>query len=285
MVSFADLTESDVLSEFFGLTQELTKVLVTLADVDGEQKRPLYSDRQKNPLCRLVQSCAAGMSACDEAERATCREVAQSRGIANVKCFCGALNAGVPVFDGDTHVATLLCGQILPEPPSEHGFQALREACEDLVLPTAELRAAYYRSPFLAGDKLDQTLRLLSLGSNGYSQMLGEVRFAENRRRRATIEGAKQYIQAHFREALRLEEVAAQVGLSPAYFSTLFKKTSGEAFCHYVQRLRIDEAKRLLNTTNETVTAISRQVGFNSLTHFTRVFYRFENCAPGRFRK
>ena len=49
--------------------------------------------------------------------------------------------------------------------------------------------------------------------------------------------------------------------------------------------LRIEKAKRLLRATDETVTSVSQRVGFNSLTHFTRVFYRFEGCAPGRYRK
>lgn len=284
MLSHTELAESGEFAEFFALAQDLTKVLVVLTDVKGQELYPLYSETQANPLCRLIRSCPAGFMACEEARRSRCREVAAHANGAITTCFVGLVNSGLRVMEGEEHVATLLCGQVSPVPPCETDFRALRDRCEELGLPTADLRAAYYRSPYLAPEKLDQALRLLSYFANLYCRMEEQLESAHSRQQHATIENAKGHIQRHFREPLRLGEVAAQVGLSPAYFSTLFKKSTGEAFCHYVQRLRMDEARRLLLETQDSVTAISRQVGFNSLTHFTRVFYRFEKCAPGRFR-
>ena len=57
------------------------------------------------------------------------------------------------------------------------------------------------------------------------------------------IRKAKQYIQEHYSEPITQEEVSGMVGLSPAYFSVLFKKTEGEGFARYLINVRMEQAK------------------------------------------
>ena len=59
------------------------------------------------------------------------------------------------------------------------------------------------------------------------------------------VRKAKEYIQNHYGEPITLEEVSSEVGLSPTYFSVLFKKTEGEGFARYLIRVRIEQAKDL----------------------------------------
>ena len=62
------------------------------------------------------------------------------------------------------------------------------------------------------------------------------------------------------------------VGLSPAYFSVLFKKTEGEGFARYLINVRMEQAKILLRETNSPVLEICRLVGYNDVKHFTHTF-------------
>ena len=96
---------------------------------------------------------------------------------------------------------------------------------------------------------------------------------------------AKQYIQNHFCEPLSLEEVSERVGLSPAYFSVLFKKEVQIGFARYLMNVRMEQAKLLLRETNLPVAQICKKVGYNDQKHFTQVFEKQAGVKPAVFRK
>lgn len=121
------------------------------------------------------------------------------------------------------------------------------------------------------------------------SRMVGESLEAVVRDRRQAdrrpIRVAKQYIQQNYRSPLSLEEVSGVVGFSAAYFSSLFKKESGQNFLEYLSEVRMNKAKELLKETSLSVAAVCEQVGYNDLKHFTQSFKKFTGLKPNEFRK
>ncbi len=99
------------------------------------------------------------------------------------------------------------------------------------------------------------------------------------------IRRAKEYIQNHYGEPITLEEVSSEVGLSPTYFSVLFKKTEGEGFARYLINVRMEQAKILLRETNLPVVEICKKVGYNDLKHFTQTFEKSTEVKPSTYRK
>ena len=106
----------------------------------------------------------------------------------------------------------------------------------------------------------------------------------ENERVRP-VRKAKEYIQNHYGDPITLEEVSSEVGLSPTYFSVLFKKTEGEGFARYLINVRIEQAKILLRETNLPVVEICKKVGYNDLKHFTQTFEKVTEVKPSTYRK
>lgn len=96
---------------------------------------------------------------------------------------------------------------------------------------------------------------------------------------------AKQYIQNHYYEQITLEEVSEEVGLSPAYFSVLFKKETEVGFAKYLMNVRMEETKIMLRETNLPVAEICRKVGYNDIKHFTHTFEKMAGIKPAVYRK
>lgn len=96
---------------------------------------------------------------------------------------------------------------------------------------------------------------------------------------------AKLYAQRHFAEPITLEDVCASAGFSASYFSTLFKKETGEGFNKYLTNLRIEQAKELLQQTDAPITDICTQVGYSDLKHFNQTFKKATHLSPGQYRK
>ena len=99
------------------------------------------------------------------------------------------------------------------------------------------------------------------------------------------VRQACEYIRQHYDEQISLEEVSAQVGLSPAYLSMLFKKEMNEGFAHYLMTVRIDQAREMLRETTMSVAEICGRVGYNDLKHFTHIFEKSVGVKPGVYRK
>ncbi|HSU55662.1 MAG TPA: AraC family transcriptional regulator, partial [Candidatus Dormibacteraeota bacterium] len=98
------------------------------------------------------------------------------------------------------------------------------------------------------------------------------------------ITRAREYIHEHQSENLRLGQVARAVNTSTFYFCKMFKKVTGINFTHYLSRVRIEKSKNLLLNPNLRVSEIAFEVGFQSLTHFNRVFKRILGQSPTEYR-
>lgn len=96
---------------------------------------------------------------------------------------------------------------------------------------------------------------------------------------------AKQYINEHYCEKISLEDVAQMVGLNSAYFSVLFKKETGVNFSNYLIDLRMEKAKELLRSTNDTMVAIADSVGYKDTRYFSQLFTKTVGIKPTLYRR
>ncbi len=104
-------------------------------------------------------------------------------------------------------------------------------------------------------------------------------------RSNGAVHQAIQYIRAHYDERITLENVAGKVYLSPAYFSRIFSKATGEAFSVYLNRVRIEKSKELLINTKAKLTDIALSVGYGDQSYFCRVFRRIVGISPMQYRR
>ncbi|RCW64251.1 response regulator transcription factor [Saliterribacillus persicus] len=93
------------------------------------------------------------------------------------------------------------------------------------------------------------------------------------------------YIEAHFYEEISLKDVANYVHLNASYLSALFKEQLDLTFSDYVTRRRVQEAKKLLLTTDFTITEIAEKVGYNTPKYFIKIFKQAEEITPHVYRK
>lgn len=98
------------------------------------------------------------------------------------------------------------------------------------------------------------------------------------------IKKAIRYISQNFSRSLTLDEVAEHVHLNFAYFSTLFKQSTGSSFKEYLNMVRIEESKRLLANTDYSIIDISLATGFEDQSYFSKVFKKYTGLTPKQYR-
>lgn len=108
---------------------------------------------------------------------------------------------------------------------------------------------------------------------------------AEEEKESWIISEAKRFIQEHYDEEISLTEVANSVGLTPSYFSTVFKEHVGTTYSDYLTTIRIEKAKQLLRSTAYRVYEISHMVGYENHYYFNRLFKKIVGLTPLDYRK
>lgn len=99
------------------------------------------------------------------------------------------------------------------------------------------------------------------------------------------IQQSLKFITGHFSENISLENVSKLANMSPSRFRHLFKEVTRIGFKEYIISRRLNEAKRLLITTNSKVTDIMTDAGFSNIYHFYQVFEKQMGMTPAEFRK
>jgi AraC-like DNA-binding protein len=99
------------------------------------------------------------------------------------------------------------------------------------------------------------------------------------------LDAARQFLDLHLDEPIDLETIARRAHLSKFHFLRLFKDKFQETPLRYLQRRRLEAAKRMLIQTDLPVTSICFRVGYESLGSFSSLFRRFAGDSPYGYRR
>lgn len=100
----------------------------------------------------------------------------------------------------------------------------------------------------------------------------------------AQIQKAQQWMEKNYESKFSIDEVAESIGISPRHFKRRFKTATGETPLAYLQRLRIENAKRFLERTRDSVNEITWKVGYEDINSFRRLFVKHTGLSPKNYR-
>jgi AraC-like DNA-binding protein len=206
---------------------------------------------------------------------------------ATVTCFAGLCDTAVPIRLGERTIGFLQTGQVALQAPSDAQFDKItRQIIEwGSQIDLKQLKEAYFHSKVLSPDQYAGVIRLLEIFGKHLSLAANQIALREAQAEPPLVRRAKAYIAGHQADPVDLGEVAKAMHVSTFYFCKLFKKATGLTFTDYLGRVRIEKAKDLLLNPHLRVSEIAYAVGFQSLTHFNRVFHKLTGESPTRFRE
>ena len=285
-IDFKHLTESREFAEFSSLLKKLTGLVMALNSPGVGVIFHMFRSREQNPICLLMRKDKEGLRRCSNCDRTHHSHAVRTGKTHLYTCHAGFLDIAVPIFVSGRLIATISSGQILLGPHSDSGFKYIRRRLKWWNIPNGKLREAYNSAPYLPRKQIKYVMRLLELFARQLCESAQKIRDLEAQMERPEVRRAREFVEQHLDDpSLHLNDAAKFAGLSHAHFSHVFHKVAGVNFNRYVQARRITEAKKLLSETDQTITDICFSCGFNSLTHFNRVFRLLERRSPRSHRK
>ena len=277
------LTKSKVYQEYERAFSDATGLPLRLRSVESWQL-PHHGQRKENPFCAMLAAKSRSCAACLQVQQ--CLADTAKDGARTVTCAVGLSDTAVPVKLGDRLVGFLHTGQIFRKKPTDAQFEKVAQLAKEwgLEVPQQQLRDAWFKTRVMSPREHDAIVKLLEIFADHLSDLSNQIVVQQENAEPPMITRAKQYIRENQAEELSLGQVAKAVNASSFYFCKMFKKGTGMNFTEYVCRVRIESAKNLLLNPNLRISEIAYQVGFQSLTHFNRVFKKTVGEAPTEYR-
>ena len=277
------LTRSEMYQDYERAYSEATGMPVTLRPVETWQL-PMHGKRRENPFCAMMGEKSRTCAACLQMQEKLAQ--AAMNGPVTLTCAFGLCETAVPLKLGPQTIGYLETGQVLRQKPTRASFRRAVARAEELGvdIDNAKAKEAYFKTPVITEKKLDSVTSLLAIFADHLSMKSNQIAVQTANAEPPVITKAKQFIREHHRDNLSLGQVAAAVHASIFYFCKLFRKVTGTTFTEFVSRTRIEQAKNLLLNPNLRISEIAYEVGFQSLTHFNRVFKKVIGESPTGYR-
>ncbi len=277
------ISESKIYQEYERAFNVLTGLPVSLQPVETWQL-PHHGKRNENPFCALVSQNSHACAACLQAWEQLCEKAAHEP--KTITCQAGLRDTAVPVRLGDRLIGYLQTGQLLGNKPTSRQFEraARLVAGWGVDVDREVLRKAYYSTKVVTARQHESVVKLLVIFAQHLAMLGNQIFIQQKNAEPPIIKRAKEYIYEHHTEELSLARAAKAVNMSTFYFCKMFKKVTNINFTDYLSRVRIEKAKNLLLNPNLRVSEIAFEVGFQSLTHFNRVFKKLLGQSPTEYR-
>ena len=108
--------------------------------------------------------------------------------------------------------------------------------------------------------------------------------FRQRRVAMERVEKVRRLIEANLDEPPTLEELGQNIGCSSFYLSRIFSETTGMTITNYLRKVRVEKAADLLRTGRFNVSEVAVEVGYNSISHFSKAFKELKGCKPSDYR-
>jgi len=277
------LCQSKMYQDYERAFTEATGLPVALRAVESWQL-PHHGQQGENEFCALMSGKSRACAACLQLQEKLAS--ISRRETSSAFCAIGMCDTAVPVKLGDQLVGFLHTGQVFRKKPTEAQFQRVAKLVVEwgVQVSPEELRKAYFSTRVLSNKEHEAVVKLLEIFAQHLSMVSNQIVVQRTNAEPPVITRAKEFIQTHQSEDISLGQVARAVNTSTFYFCKLFKKFTGINFTDYVSRVRIENAKNLLLNPNLRVSEIAYEVGFQSLTHFNRVFKKVVGQSPTEYR-
>ena len=99
------------------------------------------------------------------------------------------------------------------------------------------------------------------------------------------IEKAESFLKNNYMKDISLDDISRYCNISTYYFSKLFKQETGENYVEYLNRIRIENAKKMINESDRSIKDICFSVGFSDPNYFSRIFKKHTGVTPTEYKE
>lgn len=287
-------------SDFQKMQDEIavaTNVAMITVDYSGT---PITLHSSCNDFCKIIREDNRYKHLCEKCDSRGGVEAARLQKPYLYLCHMGIVDFAIPIIASGLYMGAVMAGQLRIDDNDNEQLECIVSEKSNYHLMDNRLKEAYDRLPKMPHSKILALSNIISYLSNTY---IGEIlaknsidepinneiynensSYYHNNKVKQLISPAISYIEKNYNSNFDLNFLAELCQISNSYLSRLFKKAIGCNFAHYVNLVRISHAKDLLVSTNQSITSMAIDLGYEDAGYFIKVFKRIEKLTPNEYR-
>jgi AraC-like DNA-binding protein/ligand-binding sensor protein len=283
---FDKLQHSELFATYQDAFRSATGLPLRLVGPNIEEWCLDQDTQNRSPFCEKLNHCKSACEECIDTNHRLMEEAAVN-GPTTCHCFAGLVATAVPVRSGIRLVGFLKTGQVFNKVPAPNAFQQVSKtlARQGLSLKEVEkLGQAYEQTSRVEPERYQSMVTLLATFAEQLGQQAEKLIVVRDGSEPTAIGKAREFIDQNLSEPLPLSAVSRHAGLSEFHFCRIFREVTGLTLTDYINRRRIQWAKRELLRSDTRISEIAFLVGYQSLSQFNRSFARVTGRSPSQFR-
>ena len=271
-------------------TKKLQQIIKSFYHVSGIQVA-VYNDRfelitrypegARTPLCELMRTSSPLFDKrCEQSDRDACRRCKSERRGFQYQCHIGLSETVVPIICENVIVGYLLSGQLIPYGHREGAFPDILRRCRAYGMDEQRIYQAYEQHPEIEPGRLDAAFEILQ-ACTAYLWMTR----AASVEAESLVHRIDEYIQRNLQDDLSVTSLCEALDINKSRLNRISRDFFGDSIQRHIRKIRIEESKRLLKTTDLSISDVAASVGIADYNYFTKVFRSFENASPREYRK
>ena len=265
------MTQAEIISVLCDL-HRITGFRMSLHNADFEEIAAY--PQEPTAFCAYVHSLPGEFEKCRACDRSGSQK-ALSLGCAHsYHCRFGLTEVASPLYSFGVLTGFLMMGQVITgQRPSGEPIRR--------ILPQSEMREQLLSSvPTVPEDLLSSYVRILTICAE-YLTLSNAIGLSSPNPGAM----AKSFISHNFRKKITLSDICAHLACSKSTLVNNFRKNYGTTVTEYLTEVRLEEAKKLLNGNEHTLSEIAALCGFSDQSYFSKVFSAKMGCTPGDYRR
>jgi AraC-like DNA-binding protein len=276
-LGFPEVAKAAKFRKFCRLLCEISGLELVFVSPNPRIRDRLDYSGEKAFLCKYMRGNPRFNKECLRCDTSHCEAAMRGRGAFHYKCHAGLTDLVVPLRIDGIHVGLLMGGELFDSPPTEKSFYSFERRLAKYGFEKAELQNLFMRTQWMEPRRMRSIVELAALFSEHFSE-LGS-RLLEPQGRKGTLEDALEFLRLNFMRPIGLDDCARAVGVSPQHLSSLLS-ADGDGFSRRLRSLRIERAKRLLESSDYELSRVASESGFGSQRSFNRAFRDSEGVSP-----
>ena len=228
-----------------------------------------------NNYCKYIHSTNKGLKSCANSDATLLDHAKDSKVACSHICHAGLTDIAVPIIFDGLIIGYIILGQL----KSDVDFDAIKDTLKALDLDTRKAEQLYCELTCVKQEKIESVSRIAT--------MLAEHILTKNMLKpniNKNVEKAVSYINSHIDNELSIAVIAREMNISKSVLYRQFNTVLGCTPIKYITEKRIEAAKKLLTSTDNTIEEIAVKSGFSSVAYFCKLFKKQSGMTPTRYR-
>ena len=196
------------------------------------------------------------------------------------KCHAGLVEAVIPLHENEKIIGYLMFGQITDNPDKDNLYGNIENLNQKYGLDTDALKNGIATIPYKSSDQILTAAKIMEACTSYI--IYKELIKPENDK---IFEAAKNYIEKHLHEDISIEQLCKDLKIGRTKLYEVFRNEMKMGISKYILRRRMHRAKKLLKTTDLSISEIAYNVGFSDYNYFSRVYKKIYGKSPRQYRK